>query len=68
MASSPPDPHPDSPPQGPSEAPDQLTPVTEPGRENVEDVPDEPSGKAGPPLPLRSPPFRSTGRSAPHAS
>ena len=40
-ASAPPDPHPDSPPQGPSEAPDQLTPAQEPGRESVEDVPQE---------------------------
>lgn len=41
MATTPPDPHPDSPPQGPSEAPDQLTPANEPGRESVEDVPEE---------------------------
>jgi hypothetical protein len=41
MASQPPDPHPDSPPQGPAEAPDQVTPVPEPGRESVEDVPEE---------------------------
>ena len=39
-ASAPPDPHPDSPPQGPDQTPDQATPP-EPGRENVEDVPEE---------------------------
>jgi hypothetical protein len=40
-ATAPPDPHPDSPPAGPEETPDQVTPETEPGRENVEDVPGE---------------------------
>jgi hypothetical protein len=47
-ATEPPDPHPDSPPQGPSEAPDELTPATEPGRENVEDVPEEREPLPGP--------------------
>ncbi len=31
-----PDPHPDSAPTGPSEAPDQISPMQEPGRESVE--------------------------------
>ena len=43
-ATTPPDPHPDSPPTGPEETPDQATPETEPGRENVEDVPGERAG------------------------
>ena len=43
-ATAPPDPHPDSPPQGPDEAPDQATPAPGPGRESVEDVPEEKTG------------------------
>jgi hypothetical protein len=43
-----PDPHPDSPNPGPSEAPDQITPIEEPGRESIEGVtPDEESGLKG---------------------
>ena len=40
-----PDTHPDSPTPGPSEAPDQITPIEEPGRESIEGItPDEDSG------------------------
>jgi hypothetical protein len=36
-----PDVNPDSVPSGPSDSPEQVTPVNEPGRENVEDNPDD---------------------------
>ncbi len=43
-----PDPHPDSTPAGPSEAPEQVTPIEEPGRESIEGItPDEESGLKG---------------------
>ncbi|TVV75005.1 hypothetical protein [Sphingomonas solaris] len=43
-----PDPHPDSVPAGPAEAPDQITPIEEPGRESVEDPsPDSPGSPGG---------------------
>lgn len=43
-----PDSHPDSTPAGPSEAPEQITPIEEPGRESIEGVtPDEESGLKG---------------------
>ncbi len=40
MASTPPDPHPDSPPTGPVEVPEQADPEGDDGRENIEDVPE----------------------------
>ena len=43
-----PDSHPDSAPDGPAEAPDQITPIEEPGRESIEGVtPDEESTLKG---------------------
>ncbi|WP_420138175.1 hypothetical protein [Sphingomonas sp.] len=36
-----PDANPDSIPSGPSDSPEQVTPVRDPGRENVEDNPDD---------------------------
>lgn len=55
MATNPPDTHPDSPPQGQDEAPDQLTPTTDPGRESVEDVPEEETDALESETPDRSP-------------
>ena len=37
-----PDPHPDSFPSGPSEAPDQISPPSDPRRDDSDDVPDNP--------------------------
>ena len=45
MASNP-DANPDSDPSGPSDSPEQVTPPNNPGRENVEDSPDDFAGKA----------------------
>jgi hypothetical protein len=41
-----PDVHPDNVPAGPSESPEQITPPSDPGRESIEDMPDEPAGPA----------------------
>ena len=43
MASQP-DAHPDSVPPGPSDSPEQVTPLAEPRRENIEDLPDDSDG------------------------
>ena len=41
-----PDANPDSDPSGPSDSPEQVTPSNDPGRENIEDSPDDFSGTA----------------------
>ena len=46
MASQP-DAHPDSDPDGPSDSPEQVSPAADPGRENVEDSPNDFAGAAG---------------------
>lgn len=42
-----PDPHPDSPPPGPSDAPEQVSPIEEPGRSNEEAIDDPTSPEVG---------------------